>query len=144
MLAYDASDTDEFAAARPRNGLSLAIVRWRWLDGLRRAALAAALAIFVAALTTLPDIGWLDATQMLVAIAAVRVVARAVDDDPHPLPFHDGTLLAAAGFWTAMVTTFNTLDGAELGTEALIFAACAVLAFCGLRIRAIEAFDWDD
>lgn len=131
--------------SRPQRqtGFTAVFMRWRWLDGLRRGALAATLAITVATLTQVPDFGWLEATQILVALAALRIVARAVEDEPHPLPFHDGTLIAAAGFWGAMVTTFATLAGGELGTEAINLAACAVLAFCGLRLRALEAFVWE-
>ncbi|MBJ7347847.1 MAG: hypothetical protein JHC87_04655 [Thermoleophilaceae bacterium] len=126
-----------------QNGIVVGFLRWRWLDGLRRGAMAATIAITVATLSLLPDFGWLEATQILLALAAMRVVARAVEDEPHPLPFHDGTLIAAAGFWGAMVTTFATLAGGEIGTEAINLAACAVLAFCGLRLRALEAFAWE-
>ncbi len=127
----------------PRGGIVLAFVRWRWLDGLRRFALALSMAIAVAALTTTPEFGWLDATQVLVAVASIRVIARAVEDDPHPLPFHDGTLLAAAGFWTVCVTAINSIDGAVFDTQALIFGCCSLLAFCGLRLRAREKYEWD-
>ncbi len=125
-----------------RSAFALVFLHWRWLDGLHRFALALCLAIGIAAVTTIPDFGWLDVTQVLVAVAVTRVVARAVEDDPHPLPFLDGTLLAAAGFWCAAVTTINALAGAVLNTQALIFGCSALLAFCGLRLRAIERAGW--
>lgn len=127
---------------RPRGGITLAFTRWRWLDGLRRFALVLGLAIGVAAATTVPEFGWLDATQVLVAVAVIRLVARAVEDDPHPLPFHDGTLFAAAGFWTCGVTAINSFDGAVFSTQAMILGCCALLAFCGLRLRALEQEYW--
>lgn len=141
MAADDATPTRPLRRSSS-NGIAMAFLRWRWLDGLRRFALALALAVAVAAFTTIPEFGWLDATQVMVAVAAIRVIARAVEDDPHPLPFKDGTLLAAAGFWTVCVTAINAIDGAVFSTQALIFGSCALLAFCGLRLRALERDDW--
>jgi hypothetical protein len=143
MVADEPTPTRPYVRRRERRGgLVLVFLRWRWLDGLHRFALALCLAIGVAALTTIPEFGWLDATQVLLAVAATRVVARAVEDDPHPLPFLDGTLLATAGFWNAAVTTINALAGAVLNTQVLIFGCSALLAFCGLRLRAIERAGW--
>lgn len=101
-----------------------------------------AITIGVGALSGIPEFGWLEASQLLIALSALRVIARSLEEAPFPSPFHDGTLLAAGGVWTAAVTAANAFDGADLGTCLIVFAGCVALTPAGLRVRARGEHYW--
>src|SRR4051812_9582179 len=106
-------------AVRPRSETGLRILllplrRVRELDNWRRCALIGAITVAVCSLVNVPDFGWLEASQLLVAIACIRVLARAVESVPPPLPFHDGTLLAVGGMWAALIALANAWDQADI------------------------------
>lgn len=130
-----------FSASGVR-AIVLPYAHFRELGGPRRAALAGATAIAVASLSGIPDFGWIEASQLLVAISAIRVVARALEEAPFPLPFHDGTLLAVAGMWTGPITLANAFDGADAGTCLIVLGGALVLTLAGLRVRAIGEHYW--
>ncbi|MBI5310966.1 MAG: hypothetical protein HZB14_08105 [Actinobacteria bacterium] len=134
-------------AARPFNPRGLRAVllpftHFRSLDAARRTALAGAIAVGVGAVSGIPDFGWIEASLLLIAVSVVRVLARQLESDPFPLPFHDGTLVAAGGLWGAVVVLINSFDGADLGTVLIVLGGCVALTLAGLRVRARGDHYW--
>lgn len=122
--------------------IALPLTHFRRLDGARRTALAGALTIGVAALSGIPDFGWIEGSQLLLAVCIVRLLARRLEATTFPLPFHDHTLMAAGGFWAALVTLVNAFDGADPATELIILGGCVLVFFAGLRVRTYGEHYW--
>lgn len=133
---------------RPENERGLRILllpmtHVRQLDGLRRAALAGAALVAIGSLLGIPDFGWVEAAQLLVAASCVRVVARHIETRPFASPFADGTLLAVGGIWTALIALGNSLfDQARTRNELIVLAGCALLFLAGMLIRIDEGRRW--
>ncbi len=122
--------------------LLLPFTHFRQLDGYRRVALVGALTIAICSVSGIPDFGWLEATQLLVAVSCIRLLARAIESRPFACPFHDGTLLAVGGMWTAIVTLINAFDGGETLTSVLIVFGCTALFLTGMLLRFDDRSDW--
>jgi hypothetical protein len=136
-------------AVRPHNERGLRILllpftRFRELDVWRRIALGGALAVAVCSLVSIPDFGWLEASQLLVAVSCIRLLARPVETVPPPLPFHDGTLLAVGGMWAALIALANAFDNADTNTQMIIVVGCGMLFVAGMFARTIEEEYWFD
>lgn len=134
-------------APRPHDerGLRILLIpftRFRELGLWRRVALIGALTVVIGSLSGIPDFGWLEATQLLVAISCVRMIARFVETDQFATPFADGTLLAVGGMWTAIVTLINAFDNADTWTSVIILCGCAMLFVSGMLIRWDEGRLW--
>ncbi|MFY9264633.1 MAG: hypothetical protein WAO61_04320 [Solirubrobacterales bacterium] len=134
-------------AARPFSGrgaraVALPFTHFRALGNARRVALGGAVAIGIVAVAGVPDFGWIEATQLLLAVSALRVIARGLEDAPFPLPFHDGTLLAITGLWAVAVAAINAFDGADPGSSLIILGGCVALLLSGLRLRAYDEHYW--
>ena len=56
------------------------------------------------------------------------------------LPLGDGTAIAAAGLWAALLIVVRLFDR-PLGQNLLALACCAILVFAGLRERAKRPAD---
>lgn len=123
--------------------LLLPFTHFRALDGWRRLALAGAVIVAIGSLLSFPDFGWIEAAQMLVAVSAVRMIARAVESHPFASPFADGTLLAVAGIWTALIALGNALfDAASTRSEIIVVSGCVALFLAGMVIRFDEGRRW--
>lgn len=122
--------------------LALPFTHFRHLDGWRRVALIGALTMAIGAVSGIPDFGWLEATQLLVAVSCIRMVARAIETVPFACPFHDGTLLAVGGMWAAIVTFINSFDGANITTSIVIVLGCTALFLSGVVLRFEDTEDW--
>lgn len=136
-------------AIRPHNESGLRIfllpfICLRELDAWHRVALIGALTIALCSVVNIPDFGWLEASQLLVAMSCIRVLARPVETVPPPLPFHDGTLLAVAGMWTALISLGNAWDHADITTQMLIVVGCGLLFVGGMFARTIDEEYWFD
>ena len=134
---------------RPANerGLRILLLPFthvRQLDGMRRIALAGATTIAVCALVSIPEFGWLEASQLLVAVSCIRLLAHPIESLPFASPLHDGTLLAVAGTWTAVVTLINTFDGASSATGTIVVLGCTALFVTGMLLRRDEGDRWFD
>ena len=136
----------------------------RGFSGLERLALLAALVCAVGLVlpwyripfaadvvrTGLHDFGWAHAALLITLAAAAFLVHRVGTGRRPPLPLHEGTLLAVAGGWAAVICLFLIFDRptgriltlpAEFGLAWGAFVslgATVVLMLAGLRIRAKE------
>jgi hypothetical protein len=91
-----------------------------------------------------------EAALLLTVGAALALVIGAWRGHRPPLPMHEGTLVAVAGLWSALLITFLMIDRpqetifefpTDYGLRYGIFVALAgalTLAFAGLRVRRLE------
>lgn len=96
------------------------------------------------------DFGWAHLALLITLAAAAFLVYRVGTGRRPPLPLHEGTLLAVAGGWAAVICGFLMLNRptgriltlpAEFGLAWGAFVslgAAIVLMLTGLRIRAAE------
>jgi hypothetical protein len=145
---------------------------WRNLSSERRLAVFASLALFVTLFlpwyqetviargtTTLQNLsesltGWgafsfVEAAVLLVAVGVIALVFIRAEGHPFRVPFGDGAVITAAGFWTCVLVIWRIFDkqgtsnhgqlATTSGIEWGIFfalAGAAFLAYAGSRIRA--------
>lgn len=123
--------------------LLLPFTHFRQLDGWRRLALGGAVIVAIGSVLGIPDFGWIEAAQLLVAVSCVRVIARFVESRPFATPFADGTLLAVGGIWVALVALGNALfDRASTRNEIIVVVGCVALFLAGMFIRIDEGRRW--
>ena len=94
--------------------------------------------------------GFAAAALLITVSAALLLIVQSGRGRHPPLPLHEGTLLAVAGIWSALIVGFLMLDRPPLdlggfttdyGLGFGIFVelgAAAVLAVAGLRLRRLE------
>jgi len=95
-------------------------------------------------LTGISVFTWVEAAILLVALAILGLIAARARRRPFHLPGGDGTVVLAAGVWTALLVLYRmAIDRPgstdELGIEWGIFfalVAAGALAWTGWRIRA--------
>jgi hypothetical protein len=133
---------------RPRHERGLRILllpfsHFRELDNWRRVALAGAVIVAIGSVLSIPDFGWIEAAQLLVAVACIRLLARSIESHPYASPFADGTLLAVAGIWAALIALGNAFfDDANVRSEIIIVVGCSALFLAGMFVRWDEGPRW--
>jgi hypothetical protein len=100
--------------------------------------------------TGISSFGFAEAALLITVLAALALLVRVGGGRRPPLPLHEGTLLAAAGVWSAAIIGYLMFDRptavfADFPTDYRlgygIFVAlggAVVLALAGLRIRSDE------
>jgi hypothetical protein len=100
--------------------------------------------------TGLGTFGFAMAAQLITVGGALVLLLEVGRGRRPPLPLHEGTLLAAAGFWAGAIVTYCMFDRPQFELAGFnqnyslaygIFVAlggAGVLAIAGLRIRRIE------
>jgi len=98
----------------------------------------------------LETFGFAQAALLITAASALLLITRSAGGRRPPLPMHEGTLLAIAGVWSAVIVVTLMLDRPRLRVGAFetdyglgygIFVelgAAAVLAAAGWRLRHRE------
>ena len=96
------------------------------------------------------NFGWAEAALLLTAGAALGLLAQVGRGRRPPMPLHEGTLLAAAGVWSALIVVYLMFDRPQFELAGFnqdyslawgIFVAlggAVVLIVAGLRIRRLE------
>jgi len=101
---------------------------------------AAAVGAVLLAVSTFGPFSFVEAAEILVALGVLALLrARALGKRFH-LPFGDGTVIAAAGFWAAALIVVRLLDR-SLGQNLLALACAAILVAAGARERAKRPAD---
>ena len=110
---------------------------WRvWNAEQRVAAVAASLLI----VSTLGPFSWVELAIVLVGVGVLLLLRRRAQGRPFHLPFGDGTVIAAAGAWSALLILIRLFDR-PLG-QGMLARACAALLFAaGVRERARRPMD---
>ncbi|HXE46393.1 MAG TPA: hypothetical protein VN635_14515 [Conexibacter sp.] len=143
---------------RRGGALARVIAAWRALTPDGRLAATAALALFVTMLlpwyqvqsravndsiTAFGAFSFVEASVLLVAVAALGLLFMRAEGRAFHLPGGDGTIVMAAGLWVGVLLLWRLFDkpdvaGALVGVEWGIFvalAAAGLLAYAGLRMR---------
>jgi len=93
------------------------------------------------------DVSFVEAAVFLVAVSVVIMLVARAEDRNFQLPGGDGTIVAVAGGWAAVLIFYRVFDrpsggGYPVGIEwgfFLAFLAAGALAYAGWRLRAQAA-----
>lgn len=126
----------ESSRAVARGGARL-LEAWRRLNLEQRAAAVAALLLVA---STFGPFSFVEAAIVLTAGGVLALLKKRADGRPFHLPFGDGTVILAAGLWSALLIVVRLFDR-ELGQSVLALACAAILAAAGARERAKRPAD---
>jgi hypothetical protein len=101
---------------------------------------AAAVGAVLLAVSTFGPFSFVELAEILVAVGVLALLrARALGKEFH-LPFGDGTVIAAAGAWAALLIVIRLFDR-PLGQNLLALVCAAILVLAGLRESAKRPMD---
>ena len=109
-----------------------AVEAWRLLGPEQRVVAVASLLLIV---STFGPFSWVEAAQILLALALLALLKRRADGEEFHLPFGDGTVIAAAGIWAALLILVRA-PARPLGQTLLALALAGVIFLAGVRERA--------
>jgi hypothetical protein len=110
---------------------------FRALNQEQRVAAVAAVLLLV---STFGPFSFVEAAEVLIALAVLALLrARALGRRFH-LPFGDGTAIALAGLWAGLLIVVRLFDR-SLGQNLLALACATMLAAAGVRERAKRPAD---
>lgn len=105
---------------------------WRRLNFEQRVAAVGALLLIV---STFGPFSFVEAAIVLTAAGVLALLRQRADRRPFHLPFGDGTVIFAAGMWSALLIVVRLFDR-PLGQSVLALGCAAILAAAGARERA--------
>ena len=126
--------------ARPGRPARLAaemVATWRALNLEQRVAAVAATLVIV---STLGPFSFVEAAEVLAAGAVLVLLRMRAQRREFHLPLGDGTAIAAAGLWCAVLIATRMFDRPP-GQTALALLCALLLAGAGIRERAKHAAD---
>jgi hypothetical protein len=101
---------------------------------------AAAVGALLLAVSTFGPFSFVEVAEIAVALGVLALLrARALGKRFH-LPFGDGTVIAAAGAWAALLIVVRLFDR-PLGQNLLALVCAAILVLAGLREAAKRPAD---
>lgn len=110
---------------------------WRRLNFEQRVAAVASLLLIAG---TFGPFSFVEAAVVLTAIGVLALLKQRADRRQFHLPFGDGTVILAAGVWSALLIVVRLFDR-DLGQSVLALACAAILAGAGARERAKRPAD---
>ncbi|MFL5825058.1 MAG: hypothetical protein ACJ76V_00895 [Thermoleophilaceae bacterium] len=114
-----------------RRRLSVAAM-WRRLGPEQRVAAVASLLLIV---STFGPFSFVEAAEVLTAVAVLALLRARAGGRQFHLPFGDGTVIAAAGAWSALLILIRLFDR-PLGQNLLALVCTVLLLGAGVRERA--------
>lgn len=105
---------------------------FRALNPEQRVAAVGAVLLLV---STFGPFSFVEAAEVLTALGVLALLRARARGRRFHLPLGDGTAIAAAGLWAALLIVVRLFDR-PLGQNLLALACCAILAAAGLRERA--------
>jgi hypothetical protein len=85
--------------------------------------------------STFGPFSFVEAAEIVVAVAVLTLVAARGEGREFHLPFGDGTVIMAAGIWAALLIVVRLFDR-PLGQNLLALACAAILGVAGAAERA--------
>jgi hypothetical protein len=113
------------------------VAAWRLLGPEQRVAAAGSLLLIV---STFGPFTFVEAAEIVTAVGVLTLLKRRADGARFHLPFGDGTAVAAAGVWTALLIFVRLFDR-PLGQNLLALACAGLVTVAGLRERAKRPMD---
>jgi hypothetical protein len=110
---------------------------WRLLGPEQRVAAVGSLLLIV---STFGPFTFVEAAEVLTALAVLALLKRRTDGSVFHLPFGDGTAVAAAGAWCGLLILVRLFDR-SLGQDLLALACAALVFVAGMRERAKRPMD---
>jgi hypothetical protein len=110
---------------------------WRNLGGEQRVAGVGAVLLIV---STLGPFSFVEAAQIVVALAVLLLLVRRAQGKRFHLPFGDGTIIAIAGLWCALLVLVRLFER-PFGLAVFALGCCALIAAAGVRERARRPAD---
>lgn len=110
---------------------------WRLLNAEQRVAAVGSLLLIV---STFGPFSFVEAAEILTAVAILVLLKRRTDGYQFHLPFGDGTAIAAAGLWCGLLILVRLFDR-PLGQNLLALACAAIVFAAGFRERAKRPMD---
>jgi hypothetical protein len=110
---------------------------WRLLGPEQRVAAVGSLLLIV---STFGPFTFVEAAEVLTALAVLALLKRRTDGSVFHLPFGDGTAIAAAGAWCGLLILVRLFDR-SLGQDLLALACAALVFVAGARERAKRPMD---
>jgi hypothetical protein len=110
---------------------------FRALDFEQRLAAVAALLL---AISTFGPFSFVELAEIVIAVGVLALLRARALGKPFHLPFGDGTVIAAAGVWAALLIVVRLFDR-PLGQNLLALVCAALLAFAGVLERANRPAD---
>jgi hypothetical protein len=104
----------------------------RALSPEQRVAGAAAILLVV---STFGPFSFIEAAEILIALAILLLLKTRADGRHFHLPFGDGTMIAAAGLWCAALILIRLFER-PFGLELFALGCAALLTAAGIRERA--------
>jgi hypothetical protein len=95
----------------------------------------AALAALLLVVSTFGPFSFVEAAEVLLAVAVLALLFARGEGRQFHLPFGDGTIIAGAGIWAAALIVVRLFDR-SLGQNLLALACAALLFLAGARERA--------
>jgi hypothetical protein len=113
------------------------VAAWRLLGPEQRVAAGGSLLLIV---STFGPFTFVEAAEIVTALGVLALLKRRADGARFHLPFGDGTAVAAAGVWTALLILVRLFDR-SLGQNLLALACAGLVTVAGLRERAKRPMD---
>ena len=110
---------------------------WRRLNTEQRVAAVASLLLIA---STFGPFSFVEGGVVLTAAGVLALLKQRGDRKPFHLPFGDGTVILAAGAWSALLIVVRLFDR-PLGQSVLALACATLLAGAGARERAKRPAD---
>jgi hypothetical protein len=107
---------------------------WRRLRFEQKVAVAGALLLIV---STLGPFSFVEAAEVLIAIAVIVLLGARADGGDFQLPIRDGTAVLVAGTWAGLLIVVRLFDR-PLGQNLLALGCAAILVIAGISERTKE------
>ena len=118
-------------------GRATLLETWRRLNAEQRVAAVGALLLIA---STFGPFSFVEAAIVVTAGGVLVLLKKRADGRPFHLPLGDGTVILAAGLWSALLIAVRLFDR-PLGQSVLALACAAILAAAGARERAKRPAD---
>jgi hypothetical protein len=110
---------------------------FRLLNAEQKAAAAGALLLIA---STIGPFSFVELAELLLAAGVLALLFARAEGAEFHLPFGDGTVIAAAGFWAGALIVARLFER-SLGQNLLALACAAILVLAGARERAKRPAD---
>jgi hypothetical protein len=115
----------------PRRAALGVVATWRRLNFEQRVAGIGALLLIV---STFGPFSFVEAAEVLTALAVLLLLRKRAEGREFHIPFGDGTVIAAAGAWSALLIVIRLFER-PLGQNLLALVCAAILLIAGVAER---------